>query len=136
MKSREELVTYLQELRKSQDLIQAEIAKIDYEDRLAAVKKYEGKCYKRIENDEEYVDCVFVYDTDEVNCETRTLRVAFKKGGEESFKHGNIDFYSQFDPEKWKEIDEWEEITHEEFLQAYRAFFDRLRYVEYILDKQ
>lgn len=115
---REELVKQLTALRKQEDEIRKQIEKYDYDNKFSKVKVYLGKYYKEtgIHHDDENNRCLYVYDINKESCELQALSVHYWTDNDTYF---GIEYYAHFNPERWDENDNWEEITKEEYLIHY-----------------
>jgi len=99
------------ELREQLDQVQKKLDLLDYKDRFAEAKQYEGKYF--IENDQDakkFVRCVFVFGVNEKNCNMKVIGFNYYCDSNEYFQ---IENPLHFDP-KSEDIN-WNEISKKEF---------------------
>jgi hypothetical protein len=116
---REEIVDKLFELRRQSKELSRQLNELDHENRFQESKKYLGKYFieKQGKSFSDVVRCLFVYDINKDSCEPMCIGVSYWKNISDSYF--NIEYYGHFNPEKWEEEDQWEEITRAEFIVHY-----------------
>ena len=124
---RKKLVEQLMQLQEQEKQIREQLNSMDYDQRFADAKQYEGRYFK--ENEEyhkECIRCLYVYSTDKVNCTPMSLCISYWLDNEDSYF--TIDFYSLFYPKKWVDDDgdKWIEISKEEYMEHYEQVQRRI----------
>lgn len=130
---RDEIVANIENFQKQQEELRKQLDEIEYEEKFADAKQYEGKCFKEHNEEHNYVVCVFVYDTDKINCEPKSICVRYWKTEDTHFE---IEYNQSFYPKKWNEMEMWTEVSKEEFDKHYKEVLQRIEMAvtEKILD--
>lgn len=119
IENREELHKELSSLDERRKIINNKIEALEFEERYAEIKQYEGKYFKEInQHFKENVVCAFIYSIDKESLTSYFLEVNYWTN---SKNHFNIDDKSNFRFKKWDDEnqDAWIEITKEEYMRHY-----------------
>lgn len=87
------------------------INKLNYQDKYNNVKQFLNKFYKAKDKYKESIRCIYTYEIDN-NCHLNCLLVYYFTDSNEmySLQHNSLDY---------DDIEQWEEISKEEYMQHY-----------------
>ncbi len=121
---RKKLVDELQKLQAKEKEVQKQIDALDYEERFAEAKQYEGKYFMEIDpRNKGWIRCIFVYGIHETDCQPLAIGISYWQDRDTHFK---IEYESHFNPKKWGEEDMWQEISKIEFDHHYSKALRRV----------
>lgn len=115
-KTREQLLSEYIETQNRLNLVSKELDKFDRDNKFSIAQTYLNRCFKEVNDNENYVRCLYVYAIDE-DCKLQTIDVDYNTTLDIYFE---IRYYDMFDPQS-RDDKNWIEIDREEFIQHYKS---------------